>query len=153
MAGPDAHYYRPADGSGLPHDPLTAIVGPRPIGWISTQSPEGVNNLAPYSFFNLLNYWPPLIAFSSIGWKDTVANIDATGEFVAEPLDTWLVIGEVIAVHIDRHLVEGGAYDTGAAHPLLRAGSLSDYAEVRPENMFVMDRPDFRVGLRVGALL
>lgn len=76
------HFYEPASGHGLPHDPLNAIVAPRPIGWIGSVSADGVGNLAPYSFFNLVNYTPPLIAFSSMGWKDSVANIDATGEFV-----------------------------------------------------------------------
>ncbi|MEH3158257.1 MAG: flavin reductase family protein [Sphingomonas taxi] len=76
------HFYEPASGHGLPHDPLNAIVAPRPIGWIGSMSADGVGNLAPYSFFNLVNYAPPLIAFSSMGWKDSVANIDATGEFV-----------------------------------------------------------------------
>lgn len=78
----DWHFYEPANGHGLPHDPLNAIVAPRPIGWISTMSPGGVRNLAPYSFFNVLNYQPPLIGFSSMGWKDSVANAEATGEFV-----------------------------------------------------------------------
>jgi hypothetical protein len=85
MAGHDAHYYRVADGTGLPHDPLNAIIGPRPIGWISSLSAAGVPNLAPYSFFNAFNYRPPLIGFSSLGWKDSVANIDSTGEFVWKP--------------------------------------------------------------------
>ena len=76
------HFYEPAQGHGLPHDPLNAIVAPRPIGWISTVSKDGVANLAPYSFFNALNYTPPLIGFSSMGWKDSVANAEATGEFV-----------------------------------------------------------------------
>lgn len=78
----DFHFYEPAQGHGLAHDPLNAIVAPRPIGWISTRSAAGVRNLAPYSFFNLLNYAPPLIGFSSTGWKDSVANIAETGEFV-----------------------------------------------------------------------
>lgn len=78
----DYHFYEPEDGHRLPHDPLNAIVAPRPIGWISSQSASGTRNLAPYSFFNLINYHPPLIAFASAGWKDSVANIDATGEFV-----------------------------------------------------------------------
>jgi flavin reductase (DIM6/NTAB) family NADH-FMN oxidoreductase RutF len=82
MAGVDAHYYRTEDGTGLPHDPLNAIIGPRPIGWISSLSATGVANLAPYSFFNAFNYRPPIIGFASIGWKDSVANIEATGEFV-----------------------------------------------------------------------
>ncbi len=76
------HFYEPANGHRLPHDPLNAIVAPRPIGWISTLSEDGVRNLAPYSFFNVLNYKPPLIGFSSMGWKDSVANAEATGEFV-----------------------------------------------------------------------
>lgn len=76
------HFYEPAKGHRLPHDPVNAIVAPRPIGWISTVSATGKRNLAPYSFFNLLNYHPPLIGFSSSGWKDSVANVQATGEFV-----------------------------------------------------------------------
>ncbi|MAW91297.1 MAG: Asp/Glu/hydantoin racemase [Altererythrobacter sp.] len=76
------HTYDPAEGHRLPHDPLNAIIAPRPIGWISTMSADGARNLAPYSFFNLINYSPPLIAFASSGWKDSVANVDETGEFV-----------------------------------------------------------------------
>jgi len=76
------HFYEPAAGHRLPHDPLNAIVAPRPIGWISTVSPSGKRNLAPYSFFNLFGYRPPLIGFASTGWKDSVANVEATGEFV-----------------------------------------------------------------------
>ena len=76
------HFYEPAQGHGLPHDPFNAIVGPRPIGWIATRSGAGVLNLAPYSFFNAFNYTPPLIGFSSIGRKDTLRNIEQTGEFV-----------------------------------------------------------------------
>ena len=79
---PPRHFYEPREGHRLAHDPLNAIVAPRPIGWISTVSKEGVRNLAPYSFFNLLNYDPPLIGFSSMGWKDSVANAEATGAFV-----------------------------------------------------------------------
>jgi len=78
----DQHFYEPALGHGLAHDPLNAIVAPRPIGWVSTLSPAGVANLAPYSFFNVFNYTPPLIGFSSQGWKDSVANAQASGEFV-----------------------------------------------------------------------
>jgi flavin reductase (DIM6/NTAB) family NADH-FMN oxidoreductase RutF len=78
----DYHFYRPEEGHRLPHSPLNAIVAPRPIGWISTIGKDGTRNLAPYSFFNLINYDPPLIVFASSGWKDTVANIEASGEFV-----------------------------------------------------------------------
>jgi flavin reductase (DIM6/NTAB) family NADH-FMN oxidoreductase RutF len=209
MARDDAHFYRTADGTGLPHDPFNAIVGPRPIGWISTLSADGTRNLAPYSFFNGFNYRPPVIGFASIGWKDSVANIEATGNFVwnlatrqladamnetsasipsaedefdhggltavpaavvAAPrvlespvnfecqltqlirltdidggeLDTWLVLGQVLAVHIDRDLLVDGVYDTSAPSPILRAGGPGDYATVSPEAMFTMIRPDDR---------
>ena len=78
----DIHTYEPRLGHGLPHDPFNAIVGPRPIGWISTQSAAGALNLAPYSFFTAFNYVPPIVGFASIGAKDTLRNIEATGEFV-----------------------------------------------------------------------
>lgn len=78
----DIHSYAPREGHGLAHDPLNSIIAPRPIGWISTRSAAGVNNLAPYSFFNAFNYTPPIIGFSSTAWKDSVANIRETGEFV-----------------------------------------------------------------------
>jgi len=64
---PMTHFYRPSEGHRLPHDPFNAIVGPRPIGWIGTLDVEGRRNLAPYSFFNALNYLPPLVGFSSGG--------------------------------------------------------------------------------------
>ncbi len=81
-------FYRPEDGHGLPHNPFNAIITPRPIGWISSRSPDGVNNLAPYSFFNGVAYFPPQVMFASTGQKpdqpntkDSVANIEATGVF------------------------------------------------------------------------
>lgn len=76
------HSYEPRLGHGLLHDPLASILGPRPIGWISTRSAEGCINLAPYSFFNVFNYKPPIVAFSSVGWKDTIRNVRDSGEFV-----------------------------------------------------------------------
>lgn len=76
-------FYEPAKKNhGLPYSPLKAIVAPRPIGWISSLSPDGVANLAPYSFFNLIGEAPPLVMFSSAGRKHSVANVEATGEFV-----------------------------------------------------------------------
>jgi len=78
----DLHYYEPVNGHRLKHDPFNAIVGPRPIGWISSRDAEGRVNLAPYSFFNAFNYHPPIIGFSSTAWKDSVSNIQDTGEFV-----------------------------------------------------------------------
>jgi flavin reductase (DIM6/NTAB) family NADH-FMN oxidoreductase RutF len=200
------HYYEPALGHGLPHDPFNAIVGPRPIGWISSQDAEGRLNLAPYSFFNGFNYTPPIIGFSSVGRKDTLNNIERTGEFgwnlatrpiaeamnatsapvtanvdefklagltpapsriIATPrvaespvsfeckltqviqlqrangesVDTWLVLGEVVAVHISRSLLVDGIYDTARAQPILRGGGPADYFEVGPEARFRMFRP------------
>ena len=81
-------YYDPSEGHGLPHNPFNAIVSPRPIGWISTRSYDGIDNLAPYSFFNAVAYTPPQVMFSATsskvdqdGTKDTVANIRETGVF------------------------------------------------------------------------
>jgi flavin reductase (DIM6/NTAB) family NADH-FMN oxidoreductase RutF len=78
----DLHYYEPVNGHGLKHDPFNAIIAPRPIGWISSRDAKGHVNLAPYSFFNGFNYTPPIIGFSSTSWKDSVSNIQETGEFV-----------------------------------------------------------------------
>ncbi|MCR5866089.1 flavin reductase family protein [Aquincola sp. J276] len=200
------HSYEPRNGHGLPHDPFNSIVGPRPIGWVSTHDEQGRLNLAPYSFFNAFNYTPPIVGFSSIGWKDSVRNAERTREFswnlatralaermntssagvppevdefelagltprpgtvigvphVAEspvnfecrvtqivqlqtaqatPVETWLVLGEVVAVHIDRSLLVEGIYDTAAARPILRGGGPADYFEITPEALFRMKRP------------
>lgn len=202
----DIHFYEPRQGHGLPHDPFNAIVGPRPIGWIASKSGAGLLNLAPYSFFNAFNYTPPIIGFASIGWKDSVRNIEETGEFawnlatralaermnqscaavapevsefelagltpapsrlidvprVAESpvsfecrltqliqlqradgaaVPTWLVLGEVVGVHIDRSLLKDGVYDTAAAGPILRGGGPADYFSIGPEQLFRMFRP------------
>ena len=67
---------------GLRHGPFKALVAPRPIGWISTVSTEGVVNLAPYSFFNGISDSPPYVMFASKGRKDSLVNAEATGEFV-----------------------------------------------------------------------
>ncbi len=67
---------------GLPHNPFKAIIAPRPIGWISSVDKDGKTNLAPYSFFNCVCDTPPIVMFSSSNYKDSAANIDATGEFV-----------------------------------------------------------------------
>jgi len=77
----DVYFYEPRNGHGLPHDPFNALVAPRPIGWISSRSGDGVLNLAPYSFFNAFNYRPPIVGFASVGYKDSVRNIEETGEF------------------------------------------------------------------------
>jgi flavin reductase (DIM6/NTAB) family NADH-FMN oxidoreductase RutF len=78
----DSYFYVPGAGHGLAHDPFNAIVGPRPIGWISSLDKQGRANLAPYSFFNAFNYTPPIIGFASIGSKDTIRNVRDTGQFV-----------------------------------------------------------------------
>ena len=200
------HFYEPSKGHGLPHDPFNAIVGPRPIGWISSHDAQGRLNLAPYSFFNAFNYTPPIIGFSSIGAKDSLRNIQQTGEFVwnlvtrplAEqmnqscanvapevsefdltgltpapsrcvavprvlespvsfeckltqvlqlqgvdgvPVPTWLVLGEVVGIHIARHLLTDGIYSTAVAEPILRGGGPADYFTVTPDNLFKMYRP------------
>ncbi|WP_404993829.1 flavin reductase family protein [Cupriavidus pauculus] len=202
----DYHYYEPSQGHGLPHDPLNAIVGPRPIGWISTRGSDGTLNLAPYSFFNAFNYHPPIIGFSSIQAKDSLRNVQETGEFVwnltthdladkmnatcamapyevdefelagltpvpsrrvAVPrvaesaahfeckltdviqlrdhggatIPTWLVLGEVVAVHIRQDLLKDGIFDTFGAGIILRAGGPSAYALIGPENRFDLARP------------
>lgn len=67
---------------GLRHDPLKALVAPRPIGWISSLSATGLINLAPYSFFNMVSDGPPIVMFSSGGRKDSLVNAEETGEFV-----------------------------------------------------------------------
>ena len=66
---------------GLQIDPFKAIVAPRPIGWISSSSKAGIPNLAPYSFFNAMSETPHYIVFGSSGHKDSLSNIEATGEF------------------------------------------------------------------------
>lgn len=200
------HFYEPRHGHGLPHDPFNAIVGPRPIGWISSRNAEGALNLAPYSFFNAFNYTPPIVGFASIGYKDTVRNVEQTGEFawnlatrplaeamnqtcapvppevsefglagltpadsrvIAAPrvaespvsfecrvtqivqlqgasgdkVPTWLVLGEVVAVHIAQALLKDGVYDTAAAGHILRGGGPGDYFSIGPEQLFQMRRP------------
>ncbi len=81
-------FYKPENGHGLPHNPFNALITPRPIGWISTQSSDGINNLAPYSFFNGIAYEPPQVMFATTGakpdqtdTKDSLANIRETGVF------------------------------------------------------------------------
>ena len=206
MTARTLHSYEPRKGHGLPHDPFNAIVGPRPIGWVSTRSAQGALNLAPYSFFNAFNYVPPIVGFASIGAKDTLRNVQETGEFVwnlatrdladamnqtcaavapevsefalagltplpstlVQPprvaespvtmecrctqilqlqgadgaqVPTWLVLGEVVAVHIDTALLKDGVYDTARAGHILRAGGPADYFTVGPEQLFKMHRP------------
>ncbi len=79
---------------GLRHSPFKALVAPRPIAWVSSLSTGGVVNLAPYSFFNAMADSPPIIVFAPNnprlggGRKDTLENIEQTGEFVVN-LCNW----------------------------------------------------------------
>ena len=87
-------FYEIGKGTPDPYRTLNAIVVPRPIGWISTLSAEGVPNLAPYSFFNAVAYSPPQVMFvatsshRSGGLKDAVRDAQTTGEFVVN-VATW----------------------------------------------------------------
>ena len=200
------YFYEPTHGHGLKHDPFNAIVGPRPIGWVSTMGTDGSVNLAPYSFFNAFCYTPPIIGFSSIGEKDSLRNLRETGAFVwnlvtrelgvamnetcaavpygvdefelaglekapsrlvapprvatakvnfeckladivrlksaaGVPADAWLVLGEVVGVHIAPELLKDGVFDTFGAGILLRAGGATAYAEVTPDSRRDMRRP------------
>jgi flavin reductase (DIM6/NTAB) family NADH-FMN oxidoreductase RutF len=82
-------FYQTSDHHGLKHNPFKALVSPRPIGWISSMDDKGALNLAPFSFFNAMSDNPPTIVMgfsgthSEGGPKDTLANIQATGEFVS----------------------------------------------------------------------
>ena len=82
-------FYDPrTEKHGLKHSPVLQLVTPRPIGWITTISPEGVVNLAPYSFFNLVSGNPPWMIFSSAPRKHSQTNAETTGEFTFS-LATW----------------------------------------------------------------
>ena len=200
------YFYEPKSGHQLKHDPFNSIVGPRPIGWISSKSSDGILNLAPYSFFNAFNYVPPIIGFASIGRKDSLNNIEATGEFVwnlvtqpqveamnqtckavppevsefdiaglstapsnivsvprvaespvsfecrctqilqlktleGNSVETWVVFGEVVGIHIEERLISTGIYDTASAQHVMRGGGPADYFSIGPEQLFKIYRP------------
>ena len=69
---------------------LNSVVVPRPIAWVSTTSAEGVDNLAPHSFFTVACVDPPIVQFTSVGRKDSLANAEATGEFTVSTTPEWL---------------------------------------------------------------
>ncbi|WP_110206764.1 flavin reductase family protein [Nocardioides daejeonensis] len=75
------------DAEVHPYRLLTALVVPRPIAWISTVSAAGVGNLAPHSFFTVVSASPPMVQFTSVGAKDTLRNVQETGEFVVNVAD------------------------------------------------------------------
>jgi flavin reductase (DIM6/NTAB) family NADH-FMN oxidoreductase RutF len=87
-------FYDPRnDPHGLPRDPFKSLVVPRPIGWISTVSSDGVFNLGPYSFFNGVSTDPAVVMFGcgggtlADGKKDSWKNAEDTGEFVVNIVD------------------------------------------------------------------
>ena len=201
------YYETDKNNHGLRYNPLKACVVPRPIGWLTTMSEAGVVNLAPFSFFNLLSYDPPFVLFSAGvheedgGKKDTVVNVESTGEFVynmatwaqreqmnqtaliiehgvdemaatgLEPLPSRLVrpprvkgspvhfecrlheiitlpgrkpssehhvvIGQVVAVHIDDAVLTDGRVDVLKMRPIARLG-YKDYAAV--DAVFEMEK-------------
>jgi flavin reductase (DIM6/NTAB) family NADH-FMN oxidoreductase RutF len=65
-----------------PYFLITSLVVPRPIAWVSTISADGVPNVAPHSYFNVISSNPWIVHFTSTGEKDTLRNVRATGEFV-----------------------------------------------------------------------
>ena len=87
------HFYDPRNGNhGLPHDPIKSCVIPRPIGWISSLSDDGVPNLAPYSYFNLVCDSPLMVVIGSNGEKDTLRNLESEGgDFVFNMVTEELV--------------------------------------------------------------
>ena len=74
--------FDPTDPGSHAYGLLTSIVVPRPIAWISTLDADGVGNLAPHSFFTVVSAHPAMVSFTSVGRKDTVRNVVATGHFV-----------------------------------------------------------------------
>ena len=198
------HSFDPALGHGLPHDPIKAIVAPRPIGWISSLDGAGNANLAPYSYFNIFCHKPPILIFGSEGRKDTIRNIEQTREFVfnlatrdlaesvnqtsaphppdvdefllaglskaasdkvAPPrvagvaaamecrlvqvqqltdlagasIEAYLVIGQVVQVHINEACLVDGLFDIKRARTIARCGYRGDYVEAG--ETFEMLRP------------
>ncbi len=97
---------------GLRHDPFKALIVPRPIGWISTLSRNGIPNLAPYSFFNAVSTDPHMVMFSSAGRKDSQRNIEETGEFVCnfagwEQREQMNMSSSTVGPEVDEFLLSG----------------------------------------------
>ena len=87
------HYDPRSEQRPLPYDPFKSCTVPRPIGWLSTLSTNGVNNLAPFSQWQNLTFDPPLVMFAANGYpdgrrKDTVVNAEESGWFVWN-MATW----------------------------------------------------------------
>ncbi|KRF30315.1 flavin reductase family protein [Nocardioides sp. Soil805] len=101
---------------------LTALVVPRPIAWVSTLSAEGIGNLAPHSFFTVSCANPPIVQFTSVGDKDTLANVRATGEFVVNVASRPLMdLVNASSAGFDPDVDEAGALDIETEPSLLVA--------------------------------
>lgn len=74
-------FYRDQISAAAFYKLLTSTVVPRPIAWVASRSERGVDNLAPHSFFTVASTDPPIIQFTSVGEKDSLRNIRASGEF------------------------------------------------------------------------
>ena len=190
-------------------NPFKALVSPRPIGWITTLSATGTVNLAPFSYFNAVCDNPHCVMYcvngaqpEDGGVKDSLKNVEATGEFVCnivswdlreqmnvtaahmprsvsemaeaglkpEPsmkvkpprvaaspaqlecryLQTvklpshegpgnFMVLGEVVAIHVDESVIVDGRIDMLKLRPVARLGYM-DYTVL--DNVFAMERPD-----------
>ncbi len=83
--------YDPAELGAAVYPLLNSVVVPRPIAWVSTRSAEGVDNLAPHSFFTISSVQPPVVQFTSVGAKDSLRNAEATGEFVVSTCPLELI--------------------------------------------------------------
>jgi len=106
-----------AVGAGPTYSWLTSVVVPRPIAWVSTTSATGIDNLAPHSFFTVSSQDPPVVQFTSVGRKDSLRNVEETGEFVVNIATEALALivnqtatnypreqGEFDAVGVEREL-------------------------------------------------
>jgi len=107
----------------LAHDPTTSLVVPRPIGWISTVSPTGVVNLAPYSFFNMISSHPPFVMFSSNTRKHSQSYAQSGGEFVFN-LATYALRTEMN--------ITGGDYPEDVSEPELAKLAMTPSRKVKP---------------------
>ena len=87
----DVHFYDPKKATACATIRSRRSSRPRVIGWISSRDAHGRVNLAPYSFFGAFATFPSIIGFSSEGYKDSIRNIEATGEFVwnLSSRDAW----------------------------------------------------------------
>ena len=83
----------------------------------------------------------PRVKESPVNFECRLSQLIRLKSAAGEDTPSWLVLGEVVAVHIDRSLIKNGLYDTAAGQPILRAGRMGDYAAIRPDAMFEMPRP------------